>query len=297
VTVSQPEPNVSVTQPQPEIIVRQVQPTITVQMPQPIITIDQPQPEIIVRMPDPQVNVSTPEPEVAVTQDAPEVSVEQGAPEVSVQLPEPDVNVDGSTEADVTVDQGQAVVRQEQTEGGANVDIQQTQPSVTYEPAEPNVVFEEQADPEVRFTESGEPNVQFENVETGPGAALDTPAGEPDLNASLLPGEQPIEAGTLVPYQVSALTGQQIVNAQGEELGMVDRLVTDGTRNYVVLAEGGFLGIGEREVALPLDSMSIVGGRLLMRGMTEDDIAAMPDFDSAAAQPIDGAAQIDIATP
>ena len=284
VTVSQPEPDVSVTQPQPEIIVRQVQPTIRVQMPQPIITIDQPQPEIIVRMPEPQVNVTTPEPDVQVSQDAPEISVEQAQPEVNVQLPEPDVNVDNSSEADVTVDQGQAIVRQEQSEDGANVDIQQSQPTVSYESAEPNVVFEEQAEPEVRFTESGEPNVQFEDANAAPGAGMDAPAEAGDPNASLRQGDQPIDAGVPTPYRASDMIGQEIVNAQGETLGTVDRLVTTGTREYVVLAEGGFLGLGEREVALPLDSMSVSEGRLLMRGMSDEDIEAMPEFDSAGAQ-------------
>tara|TARA_R110002020_G_scaffold278358_1_gene493779 strand:- start:1051 stop:2304 length:1254 start_codon:yes stop_codon:yes gene_type:complete len=297
VTVSQPEPDVSVTQPRPEIIVRQVQPTITVQMPRPIITIDQPQPEIIVRMPDPQVNVATPEPEIEVNQDAPQVSVEQAQPEVNVQLPEPDVNVDDSSDADVTVDQGQAIVRQQQSEGGANVDIQQSQPLVSYESAEPNVVFEEQADPEIRFTESGEPNVRFEDAETAPGAAPDASADATDPNASLRQGDEVIDAGDPLPYLASDMIGQQIVNAQGEELGTVDRLVTTGSRNYVILAEGGFLGMGEREVALPLDSMSVSEGRLLMRGMTDEDIEAMPEFDSAGAQEIDGGQTVEIATP
>lgn len=289
VTVSQPEPDVSVTQPQPEIIVRQVAPTITVQMPQPIITIDQPQPEIIVRMPEPQVNVTTPEPQIEVSQDEPVVSVDQAAPEVNVQLPEPEVDVDDATGANVDIEQGQAIVRPQATDGGANVDIQHSQPSVSFEAAEPNVVFDDQAEPEVRFTESGEPNVRFEDMEAGAAAT--------DPEASLRQGSEPMEAGALTPYLASDVMGQRITNAQGQELGTVDRVVLVGDRYFVILAEGGFLGIGEREVALPLDSMSVVGGGLLMRGMTDADIAAMPEFDSAGAQQVDGAQSVDIATP
>lgn len=221
------------------------------------------------------------------------VSVDQAAPEVSVQLPEPEVDVDDSTGANVNIEQGQAVVTQAPADGGANVDVQQVQPSVSFEAADPNVEFEDQADPEVRFTESGEPNVRFENVDAGAVA----PGAQVDPTESLRQGNEPMEAGTLTPYLASDIIGQQITNAQGQELGTVERVVLIGDRHFVILAEGGFLGISEREVALPVDSMSVAGGGLLMGGMTDADIAAMPEFDSAGAQPLDGAQQVDIATP
>lgn len=280
VTVSQPQPQVSVRQPQPEIIVRQAQPTVRVQMPQPVITIDQPQPEIIVRMPEPVVGVTTPEPQVQVRQGEPTVSVEQGAPQVQVQESE-DAN------ANVQVNQGQAVVRQQEGNAQPQVDLQQEEPSITYEAAEPNVVFEETAEPEVRFTESGEPNIRVERMQGEQMQDRQSAAGDGrDPYAALRGTGQPFDTGAPQDYTVSDIIGQTVYGARNDELGTADRLVTDGSRNYVVLAEGGFLGFGEREVALPLDRLAVVNGQMVAGGLTDEDIEALPELDASQMQVI-----------
>ena len=47
---------------------------------------------------------------------------------------------------------------------------------------------------------------------------------------------------------------------------------------YVVVAHGGFLGIGEDRVAFPLERFWMRGDRLVIRGVTENDIEAMDDY-------------------
>jgi hypothetical protein len=76
----------------------------------------------------------------------------------------------------------------------------------------------------------------------------------------------------------------------------VDRVVSSGDRYYVVLTEGGFLGFGEREVALPLDTISVRNGALVMRGMTQEDVDALPAFDLPAAQEVGIGQQVEIGT-
>jgi hypothetical protein len=72
-----------------------------------------------------------------------------------------------------------------------------------------------------------------------------------------------------------------LYNAQGNELGDVERVVQgqDG-KQFIVIGAGGFLGIGERNVAIPTDRVAMQGDRLVIQGMTEDQIKAMPPFDA-----------------
>ena len=290
VSVRQEDPSVSVQQGQPEIIVRQQQPTIRVDMPRPTISIDQPQPEIIVRMPDPDVNVSTPEPEIAVSQAQPEVNVQQGEPEIAVN--EPTVDVEERDEANVNIEQGQPVVTQEGGSSEAQVNIEESQPRVSYEQAEPNIEFSETEEPNVQYSQSGEPDVQFEEMDETTTASLQND----DQFASLRAGEETIEAGEPTTVTAADVIGRDVVNGADEDLGEVERLVFVNERIYAVLSEGGFLGLGEREVALPLDAMSMRGDELLLRGMTEEDIEALPEFDTANAPAYEADEQVEIGT-
>ena len=73
-------------------------------------------------------------------------------------------------------------------------------------------------------------------------------------------------------------------NDSGEDLGEVDRLVVQGDRTYIVLSDGGFLGMGGREVALPLDRITGVRGddELVLQGLNQQDIDAMPRWNGDA---------------
>jgi hypothetical protein len=70
-----------------------------------------------------------------------------------------------------------------------------------------------------------------------------------------------------------------VYNARGQDLGEVDRIiVTPQGKQFVVVASGGFLGIGEDKVAFPLDRFWSRGDNLVIRGVTEDDIEAMDNY-------------------
>ncbi|WP_127144571.1 PRC-barrel domain-containing protein [Pelagibacterium montanilacus] len=312
VSVSQGQPEVNVNQGQPDVLVRQTSPNVRVQVPQPTITIDQPAPEIIITMPEPDVNVATPEPQVEVGQAQPEVSVDQGEPQVQVQA-QPETGDDG--EADVEVQQGEAQVVQQPAEGEAQVNVQQQEPNIRYESAEPNVQVEQEGEPQIQFTESGEPDIQVRQAgdqraedsqpeadrqqQTAAQGTNDERAdtSEESTTALLADEDRQMEAGQPRPYSVADIVDRDVINAEGQELGTVDRLVMVEGRAYTVLAHGGFLGMGEEEVALPLDSMSVVDGQLVMRGMTQQDIDALPEFEGDAAQQIDTDQQVEIGTP
>jgi predicted outer membrane protein/sporulation protein YlmC with PRC-barrel domain len=254
VRVDQASPQVTVQQAQPNVTVRQPQPEILVRQPQPTVTVDIPQPEIIVRMPRPDVNVAMAQPQVQVNQPQPQVQVvqPQQQPEVQVQLAQPQVQIQQA--------QGQPSV---QVQGADN------QPNVRYERAEPRVVVNQP---------QGQPNVRMEQQGEGPQAnpQQQAAARTADTTAPQATGALPGAQG----LTVSRVDDMNLYNTQGNELGDVERVVQgpDG-KQYVVIGAGGFLGMGEKHVAIPVERVALRGDRLIIQGLTEDQIRALPSFD------------------
>ncbi|MGD9647429.1 MAG: PRC-barrel domain-containing protein [Pirellulales bacterium] len=61
-------------------------------------------------------------------------------------------------------------------------------------------------------------------------------------------------------YRLSSLTGMQVRNPNGEELGEIEDYVIDmqsGRISYVALSFGGFLGLGDKLFAIPFKAMSL----------------------------------------
>lgn len=330
VSVTQQEPRVQVNQGRPEIIVRQAPPNVRVQIPQPIITIDQPQPEIIVRMPDPDIAVTNPEPQVEVRQQPPEVNVTQPEPQVSVQA-EQAMSQGDEDDSNVDLHRQEPRVEVQSTGNEAQIDVQRQEPSVDYQEAEPNVQVERQGEPEVRYNRTGEPTIRFEdpagdqrgdmsqdttnagtraegmdeqqaqagdvqqpNPTPAPGDLAQTSA--PSLY-QVLGQNQQMDAGEPVEYYAGDLEGRDVRNAQDQPLGTVDRVVLYNDRHYLVLADGEVVGIAEREVAIPLETVSVIDGGLVLRGMSEQDIQQMPDVSGQNTEQLTGQDRVEIGTP
>ena len=285
ITYTQPRAQVNVDQGTPQVIVRQAQPVVRVEMPRPRITINQPEPEIIVRMPQPDVAVNVPEPQFNVSQAQPDVSVEQGKPQVRVQMDQPEVNVQDQQQAKVQIQRDQPVVTREGAQQQAAVNIDRAQPKVSYEPAKPKVEFEQAGEPQVTFNRTGEPNVRIERMgDNNQTASIEQDQMSPDAVMRLQGNREP--QGNAMRVVVADLIDREVVNLRGEDLGEVERVVLQGDRTYIVLSDGGFLGMGDREVALPLDRITGVRGddELVLQGLSEDDIDAMPRWNGNAGQ-------------
>ena len=58
---------------------------------------------------------------------------------------------------------------------------------------------------------------------------------------------------------LSNLLGMDVQNSQGENLGQIDdvAIARDGSVRYVVVAHGGFLGMGDQYVAVPWDRLNV----------------------------------------
>ena len=82
-------------------------------------------------------------------------------------------------------------------------------------------------------------------------------------------------------YRASQLLGSAIYNDQGKKIGTIDDfIVGSGAKvSIAVIAVGGFLGMGERLVAVPASLFkSNDKGQTVLPGVTEDKLEALPEF-------------------
>ncbi|WP_367717373.1 PRC-barrel domain-containing protein [Nitratireductor sp. GISD-1A_MAKvit] len=101
------------------------------------------------------------------------------------------------------------------------------------------------------------------------------------------------------------LIGKTVYNGSGEEaenIGEVNDLVLDeeGEVNAIVVGVGGFLGIGQKEVALEYDLVSWAerdGDRWLVVETTAEALEAQEEFDRAAYRPMPADAEVTEAKP
>lgn len=115
-----------------------------------------------------------------------------------------------------------------------------------------------------------------------PESGAAAPTGE---GGSYLTGQ---EAGQL---KATNYIGQPVFNAADESVGKVTDLVVDAERRIVavVVGVGGFLGIGEKNVALPVDAVTANrdpenGTVKLVTTETAESLKAAPEFKEVATQ-------------
>jgi len=77
--------------------------------------------------------------------------------------------------------------------------------------------------------------------------------------------------------------GKTVFNDGGDGIGKVDDIIigTDGLP-YVILSVGGFLGVGNKLVVLPYNSINTKVDKLSMPGATKESLKALPEFKYAS---------------
>jgi sporulation protein YlmC with PRC-barrel domain len=107
-------------------------------------------------------------------------------------------------------------------------------------------------------------------------------------------------------YMADDIIGTKVRNAQDESIGSVSDLVIDksGQVKVVIVSVGGFLGIGDKHVAVPWNQLEVradasgagsmgatTGGTaaasrdpVLVVNMTKDELKAAPEFKTLAQQ-------------
>ena len=85
---------------------------------------------------------------------------------------------------------------------------------------------------------------------------------------------------------VGELLGSSVVNQKGEEVGEIQDVVVKDDAYYAVLAVGGFLGLGDKNVAIPLDQLKLGEDEAyLMSAQTEEQLEGMPEYEATQYQP------------
>ena len=86
-------------------------------------------------------------------------------------------------------------------------------------------------------------------------------------------------------FLASTLLGTQVQSPDGEGVGEVDDMIlgADGSVEGVVVGVGGFLGIGEKDVAVQFDAIDIqqdaeTGELTFILNSTEEELEAAPEF-------------------
>jgi sporulation protein YlmC with PRC-barrel domain len=188
--------------------------------------------------------------DIVVQQPAPAVTVDPKAPNVTVQTQKPDVNV--------VQPPPQVIVQQPKPD----VAVQTGQPTVNVLPTEkPNVTVVQPTKPDVNVGTTA-PAVSAPAA----GAAVVAPAA----------GIFPMAA------EVEKFIGKDVYGAAGEDVGEIENLLIgpDGRVRAAIIEFGGFLGIGENEVAVPWDQLKITGDRATVN-MTKEQVRAMPRWNKA----------------
>ena len=85
-------------------------------------------------------------------------------------------------------------------------------------------------------------------------------------------------------YRASKVIGSSVVNEAGDTVGKIDDIIVgpDGKAPFVVLSVGGFLGVGDKLVALPYEQMRTNGKKIALPGATKDSLKSLPEFKYAS---------------
>jgi sporulation protein YlmC with PRC-barrel domain len=86
-------------------------------------------------------------------------------------------------------------------------------------------------------------------------------------------------------WPASEIIGTQVRNTAGEEIGDVNEIIlaNDGQVRAVVIGVGGFLGMGERDVAIAFDSLKITrdsdNDEVITVNATKESLKSAPQWE------------------
>jgi putative membrane protein len=125
-------------------------------------------------------------------------------------------------------------------------------------------------------------------------------AGEMEQPDAAIEAEQQMQGAATTEAEQQAVTqpqgeisieevlGSTVVNSAGEEVAEIEDIVLDANQKYyAILSVGGFLGIGDKKVAIPLDQLQLGEDQVyLMSAQTEEQLEEMPEYEEDQYQPI-----------
>jgi len=79
------------------------------------------------------------------------------------------------------------------------------------------------------------------------------------------------------------ILGKPVYNDHNERVGDVEDIIIapDKSLSYAIIGVGGFLGLGEHNVAIPFNQFKSGDGKYVLPGATKDTLKAIPTFNYA----------------
>jgi sporulation protein YlmC with PRC-barrel domain len=79
------------------------------------------------------------------------------------------------------------------------------------------------------------------------------------------------------------ILGKDVYNDAGDKIGEISDLIVAPNKSlsYAIVGVGGFLGIGEHDVAVPVSRFKQNMGKIVLKGATKDALKAAPKFEYA----------------
>jgi sporulation protein YlmC with PRC-barrel domain len=79
------------------------------------------------------------------------------------------------------------------------------------------------------------------------------------------------------------ILGKDVYNDSGEKIGEINDLIVAPNKSlsYAIVGVGGFLGMGEHEIAVPVSKFKQEMGKIVLHGATKDALKAAPKFEYA----------------
>ncbi|MDQ7830491.1 MAG: PRC-barrel domain-containing protein [Desulfovibrionaceae bacterium] len=73
---------------------------------------------------------------------------------------------------------------------------------------------------------------------------------------------------------------QDVFNEANEKVGTISDIIVTPVKamSYAIVGTGGFLGIAEHDVVIPLSQLTIKDKRVMLPGATKEAVKAMPAF-------------------
>jgi sporulation protein YlmC with PRC-barrel domain len=86
------------------------------------------------------------------------------------------------------------------------------------------------------------------------------------------------------------LIGKDVVNTAGETIGEItDLVISDEKAVHALISVGGFLGIGDKDVAVPLDDLQVGEDEaVLTSGLTKEALEQLPDYEDETWPALEG---------
>jgi sporulation protein YlmC with PRC-barrel domain len=76
------------------------------------------------------------------------------------------------------------------------------------------------------------------------------------------------------------MLGKDVYNDKKEDIGDIRDVIVSPkkTVSWAIVGVGGFLGIADKLVAIPMDQLALTNGKFVLKGATKDTLKAMPEF-------------------